>query len=50
MKVKELTKKEFLLEGGPQMAQGAMPKSSFKKAIDEVLLGVKSDDNDKKEN
>lgn len=38
------------MEGGPQMAQGAMPKSSFKKAIDEVLLGVKSSDNDKKEN
>lgn len=38
------------MKGGPQMAQGAMPKSSFKKVIDEVLLGVKSSDNDKKEN
>ncbi len=26
------------MEGKPQMAQGAMPKDSFKKAIEEVLL------------
>lgn len=26
------------MEGEPQMAQGAMPKASFKKAIDEFLL------------
>ena len=26
------------MEGAPQMAQGAMPKNSLKKAIDEVLL------------
>ena len=36
------------MEGGPQMAQGAMPKSSFKEVIDGVLLGVKNDNNDKK--
>lgn len=29
------------LEGQPQMAQGAMPKSTFKKAIEEVLLNKK---------
>lgn len=27
------------MEGKPQMAQGALPKESFVKAIDEVLLG-----------
>jgi thioredoxin len=27
------------LEGQPQMMQGAMPKATFKQAIDEVLLG-----------
>ena len=26
------------MEGKPEMAQGAMPKASFKKAIDEFLL------------
>ncbi|MCC5927620.1 MAG: thioredoxin [Cyclobacteriaceae bacterium] len=26
------------MEGQPQMAQGALPKNTFKKAIDEVLL------------
>ena len=29
------------MTGSPQMAQGAMPKDSFKKAIDEVLLDKK---------
>ena len=29
------------MEGKPQMAQGAMPKDSFKQAINEVLLGKK---------
>ncbi len=28
------------MEGEPQMMAGAMPKASFKQAIDEVLLGV----------
>ncbi len=28
-------------EGQPQMAQGAMPKDSFKQAINEILLGQK---------
>jgi len=27
------------LEGQPQMAAGALPKESFKKAIDDILLG-----------
>jgi len=26
------------MNGTPQMAQGAMPKNAFKKAIEEVLL------------
>jgi thioredoxin len=30
-------------DGQPQMAQGALPKQSFKKAIDEVLLGEKAE-------
>lgn len=29
------------MEGQPQMAQGALPKSTFKKAIEEVLLNNK---------
>jgi hypothetical protein len=29
-------------EGQPQMAAGALPKDSFKQAIDEILLGVKA--------
>lgn len=29
------------MEGQPQMAQGAMPKNTFKEVIDEVLLGKK---------
>ncbi len=29
------------MEGQPQMAQGALPKASFKEAIDNVLLGKK---------
>lgn len=28
------------MEGAPQMAQGAMPKSAFKEAIEQVLLVV----------
>ena len=27
------------MEGKPQMAMGALPKESFKKAIEDVLLG-----------
>ncbi|NVN96150.1 MAG: thioredoxin [Bacteroidetes bacterium] len=29
-------------EGQPQMSMGALPKDSFKQAIEEVLLGVKA--------
>lgn len=29
-------------EGQPQMATGALPKDSFRQAIDEILLGIKS--------
>lgn len=29
-------------EGQPQMATGALPKDSFRQAIDEILLGKKS--------
>jgi thioredoxin 1 len=29
-------------EGQPQMAAGALPKDSFKQAIDEILLGIKA--------
>lgn len=29
-------------EGQPQMATGALPKDSFRHAIDEILLGIKS--------
>ncbi len=31
------------MEGTPQMAQGAMPKAELKRAINEVLLGRKSE-------
>lgn len=31
------------MEGKPQMSQGALPKESFKQAIDEFLLGKKKD-------
>jgi len=31
------------MEGQPQMSQGALPKESFKQAIDEFLLGKKKD-------
>ena len=31
------------MEGKPQMSQGALPKESFKTAIDEFLLGKKKD-------
>ena len=31
------------VEGKPQMSQGALPKESFKQAIDEFLLGKKKD-------
>ena len=27
------------MEGKPQMAQGALPKATLKKAIDEIMLG-----------
>ena len=30
------------MEGAPQMAKGAMPKKSFKEAIDQVLLNKKA--------
>jgi thioredoxin len=30
------------LEGSPQMAMGALPKHTFKQAIDTVLLGIES--------
>jgi len=30
-------------DGQPQMAQGALPKQSFKKAIDDVLLSEKAE-------
>lgn len=29
-------------EGQPQMATGALPKDSFRQAIDEILLGIKA--------
>lgn len=32
-------------DGQPQMAMGALPKDSMKKAIDEVLLGQKAEAN-----
>jgi thioredoxin-like negative regulator of GroEL len=31
------------MEGQPQMSTGALPKESFKQAIDEFLLGQKKD-------
>ena len=31
------------LEGQPQMAAGALPKTAFKQAIEEVLLGIKKE-------
>ncbi|MDD2584951.1 MAG: thioredoxin [Bacteroidales bacterium] len=31
------------MEGQPQMAMGALPKTSFKEAIDQVLLGKKEE-------
>lgn len=31
------------MEGQPQMAMGALPKASFKEAIDQVLLGKKEE-------
>lgn len=31
------------MKGKPQMSQGALPKESFKQAIDEFLLGKKAD-------
>ena len=31
------------MEGKPQMSQGALPKETFKQAIDEFLLGKKKD-------
>jgi thioredoxin len=31
------------MKGKPQMSQGALPKESFKQAIDEFLLGKKKD-------
>lgn len=33
------------MEGQPQMAHGAMPKTSFRSAIDSVLLGKKKEGN-----
>jgi thioredoxin len=30
-------------EGQPQMAQGALPKETFKEVIDDVLLGIKKE-------
>jgi hypothetical protein len=29
------------MDGQPQMAQGALPKATFKQAISDVLLGAK---------
>jgi thioredoxin len=31
------------MEGQPQMAAGALPKTAFKQAIEEVLLGIKKE-------
>ncbi len=31
------------MKGKPQMSQGALPKESFKQAIDEFFLGKKAD-------
>jgi thioredoxin len=33
------------VDGMPQMALGALPKETFKQAIEQVLLGVKPDEN-----
>jgi thioredoxin len=30
-------------DGQPQMAQGALPKDTFKKAINDILLGLKAE-------